>query len=406
MFLKDRSPLALIAGALPYLLGLGLLLSPKIFAKNLYTIADLEVLRDGKSYKEFFEHAKDVIPTKRDSHWRDMLSNMASDYVDQQRSSKRFTRSAFKNVEEIANWPEQKRDEFFQVKRQAYAVDYFKACLTLQTGDSLPPTKAECSHLMDKFWKSSIQDVETAYQLLLLVEGFFPQKNAWSYLKPIVSSELSNFYCNRPVVQSSLFRYLTELDLKDQNEKALNLKLEQTAHKSCWKHILPELKSVLSELPPKEGFPLFKIASSMEVLSSIEKDTWLIRYYLDSPEAGDTLNHAWHTLGSLSQNYDQRIKVLRGLISLDPLPGEVFGLKDKKRRITLSRYFYDNFPEYVQNYAEICMSYLAGEKPFPTGNPTKECHELMKLVEIPEAKMKLSDQVKLKYSAIQRKVNR
>lgn len=394
---------AFLASALLYLFPLQI---TSTHAAGEYTLADLEVLRDGKNYQEFFEHAKDVVPTKRDKHWQDMLSNMTSDYVDDLRRKKIFTQKAFQNVERLASWPEQRRDEFFQVKRQSFALEYFKTCLSSMTGETPAPSKSDCEKQMQSFWQNSRKEVETAYQLLLLRVGFFPGKKTWSYLRPIVSSELSNIYCERPMVKEAFLSHLHEIDWENENAAALKVKVQRLANESCWKAIYPSLKATLTELPPTEGHTFFKMATVLEILDPEEIDTWLVRYYLESPQPGDTLNLAWNTLNKLSQDYDRRMKVLQKLLTQDPLPGAIFSLRNKERRRILTVNFSEQFPEYVQRYAKVCMNYLTGEQTFPQGNPTKDCHNLIDTDRNLKQKNLISDEIHVKYSAIEKRVGR
>ena len=69
-----------------------------IHSKNLYSLADLEVLQKGKSYEEYFEHARDILPSKRNEYWIEMLSSMAIDYVDELRSQKQFNSKYYKKI--------------------------------------------------------------------------------------------------------------------------------------------------------------------------------------------------------------------------------------------------------------------------------------------------------------------
>lgn len=375
-------------------------------SKSGYSLADLEVLRDGNNYQEFFQHAKDILPTKRDKHWQDMLSNMASDYVDNLRRKKKFNLSSFKKVEELAKWPEQRRDEFFQVKRQSYAIEYFKTCLSSLTGDKPAPSKSDCQKQMNDYWGNSNKEVEMAYQLLLLQVGFFPGQDTWSFLSPIISSELSNIYCERPIVKDAFLSKLHQMDLEEEDSNSLRFKIKSMATDECWKSLYPSLLSSLDELPTKEGHNLFRIGNILNIIPKEMADIWLVRYFLESPQPGKTFNQAWNVLSKLSQDYNTRMTVLKKLLTYDPLPGDIFSLKDKEKRRILTVTLSENFPEYIQKYAKTCMNYLTGSQTFPTGNPTKECHDLIQMDRTLGKKNLLSDEIHLKYSAIEKRMGR
>ncbi|MCR9204120.1 MAG: hypothetical protein NXH75_06060 [Halobacteriovoraceae bacterium] len=379
---------------------------PLTHVKAAYSLADLEVLRDGNNYQEFFQHAKDILPTKRDKHWQDMLSNMASDFVDNLRRRKKFDQSSFKKVESLAKWPEQRRDEFFQVKRQAYAIDYFKACLSSLTGDNPAPSKTQCQKQMISFWTNSSKEVETAYQMLLLQVGFFPGQKTWRYLQTIVSSQVSNIYCERPIVKEAFLDRLHDLDLEQENRSSLQFKIKGMATEECWKNINPNLLSAIDELPTRESLNLYRIGNILQILPKETQNLWLVRYFLESPTPGKTFNQAWNVLSKLSQNYDGRMKVLNRLLKYDPLPGDVFSIHDKKKRRIMTVYLSENFPEYVQKYASTCMNYLTGNQTFPRGNPTKECHDLIQMDRTLGKKNLVSDEIHLKYSAIEKRMGK
>lgn len=381
-------------------------LTPLSHVLATYSLADLEVLRDGNNYSEFFQHAKDILPTKRDKHWQDMLSNMASDFVDNLRRRKKFDQTSFKKVESLAKWPEQRRDEFFQVKRQAYAIDYFKACLSSMTGDNPAPSKSQCQKQMTSFWANSSKEVETAYQLLLLQVGFFPGQVTWNYLQPIVSSQVSNIYCEKPIVKEAFLDRLHDLNIEQENQSSLEFKIKTMATEKCWKSINPNLQSAIEDLPTKESLNLFRIGNILKILSPEAQNIWLVRYFLESPTPGKTFNQAWNVVGKLSQNYDERMKVLNRLLRYDPLPGDVFSIRDKQKRRVLTVYLSENFPEYVQKYAKTCMDYLSGSQIFPRGNPTKECHDLIQMDRSLGQKNLVSDEIHLKYSAIEKRMGK
>ncbi len=379
-----------------------LCLSSEVYSsiKTLYTKTDLEILQGQKSYQEFLAHAKDIPPRERDKSWYEMLSDMGSGLIDNLRKTEKYQRSTFKRIEELASWPEFKRDEFFQVKREAYTLSYLKHCLT-------KARPRDCREDLLSFWKSSRKDNETGYQLMLLNLGFFPKTSSYPFIEKTLTSETSHFYCARPMVQSTVYKHLRESDirfnLENANQNKKDLQLETFANQKCWQKLIPFFKERLfSQSSPMD----FYLLEHLGELSELDKSLWLTLYFLNSPEPGPLFNRAWNTIEKVSQSYHLRGKVFKKLTQLDPLPGKIFAHPSHTHRKTLTDHLAKNFPEYVAKYSKQCISYLSGEKIFPHGNPTMECHELFSLDQNKEKATEkiISQELHLKYSGIQRKL--
>lgn len=376
------------------------------YTQTPYSLSDLEVLREGRNFKEFFLHAKDILPTKRDKNWRNMLSGMVSEYIDNLIKENKFNRESFIQIEKLSQWPEQKNDRFFQYKRNNYALRYFKNCLSSKTNEPVPPTKLECQRSMRHFWSSSNKDIDSGYQMLLLHIGFFPNQDSSPYLPFIVKGEFSENYCKEPIVIQEFLKYLEKINTLEIAKEQLKKKVLALASPSCWEIFKPKIIKNIRDKPTKQTEVIFKLSSTLDFLSKVESDLWLIRYYLENPEPGEYLNRAWYTLKVISQNYKRRMSVLRKLTLYDPLPGYIFSLPNHQTRKALTRNFGVNFPEYLSEYAKTCMKYLSGVKVFPHGNPTKECHDLMALDKKLSQEKFLSDEIHLKYSAIEKRNGR
>ena len=362
-----------------------------------YTIADLEVLQEGKNYKEFFKHAKDIIPTSRDRHWFEILSTMGTALIDEYRTNDQYTVENFSYIESLAKWPELKRDEFYQIKRNSFAVEYFRDCLTKKD-------KNTCKPQMMKFWNSSNKDTETAFQLLGLHYGFFPQGNSWVFLREVIKGEQSRFYCDKPLIKNLSFRYLANLDNFLKDESQTNTKLKTLVSKDCWKKLNPYFLTELSNLPASEAKAAFLLLSSNNLLSEAQLDLWHVRYFLDRPEPGDLFNKSWNRLKIIGQNYDRRKAVLKSLKAEDPLPGRSFSTEDKRKAITLTKHLDSHFPEYLSFYTKTCLNYLEGKEVFPRGNPTLDCHQLFTLrSENKEQRLDtITQEISIRYSSLQK----
>lgn len=365
-------------------------------AAKTYTKADLEILKNGKNYFEFFKHAKDIVPTQRDNSWLEMVSSMASEMVDFYRGQERYQRKNFESIEKLAQWPELVNDEFFQVKRNSYSIIYFKRCL-------LSEQKQTCYQEMKSFWKTARQDPETGYQLLVLAEGFFPHKNSWSFIKKSVQGPFSKFYCQKDIVIHTLEKRLRRLSEQDYAAPTpsshLKDKLKLLAAEQCWQKAAQGLAPRLLEGKAKNQAVIFFTLQSLGLLEKQLKYTYLSKYFLESPTPGPLLNLAWSALEKLSQDYDLRKKVLINFKEFDPLPGDIFSLEEKNQVFT--KHLVKNFPEYVGHYTKTCVSYLSGKKVFPYGNPTVNCHQLFKMNEREVVGERIISQpLRIKYSGL------
>lgn len=372
------------------------LVAPLSAAPLVYSKADLEVLKSGKNYVEFFKHAKDIIPTQRDQSWLNMVSSMASDLVDNYRQREKYQTKNFTLIETLASWPELVNDEFFQVKRNSYALTYFKRCL-------LQEDKGPCYRKMEDFWKTARQDPETGFQLLVLAEGFFPSKNSWKFIKKTVSGEFSKFYCHKELVQHTLEKRLRRFSELDYQSPHFGEQLKLLANQDCWNKVTDYLTDKLLEGNSQDQQVIFYGLKSIDLLTAVAKHSYLTKYFLEGPKAGPLLNLAWSHLEKLSQDFNTRQEVLKALKDLDPLPGTIF-TKENKNQV-LTRHLVKNFPEYINHYTKTCVNYLSGKSVFPYGNPTLNCHYLFKIDEKKVLGEKIISQpLRIRYSGLMKNV--
>lgn len=340
---------------------------------QLYKMEDLEVLKNGKSYEEFFKHAKDVVPSKRTTYWSEMLSSMAMDYVDEKRRLQDYRDETFKKITEIASWPELKRDEFFQIKRNAYNLGHFRTCFVTKK-------KSECLMRMNEFWKEAFQDLETSYEMAKLHYGFFPNLSGIKYLSSILFQSEDQFYCDRELVKTMFITHLRQSNLAHLEGERKTYYLASLIGESCWNKVMPSVKKEMSVGEPSHQRNLFLALHIKGALNQREYSVWLTRYFLSSPPPGELMNLSWNEIKSMGQDFSKRESVLNELKSLDPLPGDLFKELDGKRAKVLTTYLRDNFPEYLGLYTKECLNYLEGHKVYAHGNPTPECHDLFRSV--------------------------
>ncbi len=96
--------------------------------KSFYTMKDLEILYKEKNFDEFFNHAKDILPSERSSYWKDMVKEMAEAQLKDYIKKKYFDNLHYKKIKDLTKWPTLKTDEFFMKARGNWGVGYFKSC--------------------------------------------------------------------------------------------------------------------------------------------------------------------------------------------------------------------------------------------------------------------------------------
>jgi hypothetical protein len=349
----------------------------------LYDIKDLEVLESNKSFREFLDHAKDIRPSSRDKHWSEMVGNMATSYLKELLTKKSYQKENYDYVHGLSTWAQLKTDSYFQHKRHEYSVEYFRKCLA-----------KHCEPDLTRFWNSSRQDGELAKKLATILMHLNPKASLSHFLKKIGHDDYALFHCKKPWIQSQIFKVITE-PIRMKEEAKIKSTLLSYVGRECWKSLRPIVHAALLRGPGLKQDYAFTLLNTMEKLSTEWRDFYHVSYFLGSPIPGNTLNESWRTLKELGQSYSRRSSVLKKLSKLDPLPGKLFSLIDREKRMTLVSYLKKNFPEYVDHYSKTCLSYLGGEVDFANGNPTPDCDNLA------DGGF-FEDRIKIKYSALKK----
>ncbi len=357
-----------------------------------YTIDDLIILSQTGEHQEFIDHAKDIKPTKRDQRWKRLVSKQAELLIDNLRNTKSFSKKNLLKIEKLALWPTLHQDEFFQVKRNSYSLQYFKHCFLNNS------KKENCAKDLKLFWMRSNKDPDTGHKLSLLLRGFTPKQSAWPVVKDIILSSQSQYYCNDAFIQETVHKKLSSIDLEKRSSSARKILLQNLAHLKCWNKLIPYLKEEISLLPSAETSSLYYALIAFKQMNQTQKDLWLTKYLLDDPRQGPLLNSAWYNLKELSQHFERRIAVLNRLKALSPLPGDSFN----NLSLAITRHFNKYFPEYITAYAKTCLSYLEGTRSFQFGNPTVHCDSLFKRNKYEAKSEFLGQSLSSRYSAIKK----
>ncbi len=356
-----------IPGRILYTFSILLIVTP-VFSKQLYNMADLEILKAEKNYREFFAHARDLRPRERTQHWVSMVRSMAVDFIDEQIKYKNYKNQTVKIIEGLAIWPLLKSDEFFQVKRNRYQVKLVRHCLVNQKFD-------QCYQNAKEFWQRSNREPDTGYQISNLLYSVQPKMDLWPFLSHVVAHPLSSFYCGKKVVVEKMIQhYFLELNEKDDSEKIAR-KLDLELHENCWKEAVSSLQRFIFNGPEYYRTLVYQMLKSKKSIPRDIEDRYLTLYLLDSPIPGHVFNKAWNNMKSLGENLERRNSVMAFLQKLDPLPGAIFASSNHALRKSVMKLFGENFDEYLTFYAKTCLSYLKGVRSFPNGNPTVQCDD-------------------------------
>ncbi len=358
---------------------LGIALPYKANFSALYTIKDLEILERANDYSEFLSHAKDIPPTKRDSHWKEMVQGVAEKFVVDCEKNSRFEEKWFSYIESLLMWPEIISDVIFLNNRASYGVKYLDYCLTKKIDE-------KCKDEVSKFWKRTPgQDPYLATGLLTLIGKYKISTDTWPLYSTIARSDGSTFLCRRQDVKDSLIQELiTRIDKKAQGvllpNQDLQIIIYEIMNDDCWAELKKDLVTSLYSKSPLRREISFTLLYGQNSLSQDEIDTFSAFFILSGPTAGPIFNIAWNNVKNLGLNFERRNEVLKKLQLMDPLPGELFNIFDQKKKTILLNHLHKNFPEYLDHYAKTCIDYLSGKNKFPNGNPTIQCKDFFKNV--------------------------
>lgn len=335
-----------------------------------YTLADLEVLANEGSHREFFLHALDVRPSERQEAWKTMVSKMGDLYSRSVLSKTEINRQDFKKIEDLYDWPGLKTDDVFKVRRQEIGQKFLRACLKQEN---------PCWNDLKAFWEKDKTDPEVAYKLAELTAGFKDSPlSSWSFLDVALKSNLSEFYCKKEFVMNTLWGKI-EIDyIKLGPEGDLMTKIDQIIHPDCMPSLVTEARKRLYA-PPKllDRELAFQILKSQSKADDAVKDFFFTVYLLDNPSQGELFNYSWNRLKELAGRSNRRDAVMKKLRDLDPLPDGILASLDQMKKRAILNHFKTYFPEYLNFYTDQCVQFYGGKGSFPAGNPTVNCQEFM-----------------------------
>ena len=348
---------------------------------QLYNIQDLEVLEQEKSFKEFFSHAKDVRPSKRNKAWKEMVHSMAMQYLDSLKLSQGNIGSLNKEfILDISKWAHLSDDEFFIKKRDTIIIQYFAYCFQKEEFNS-------CFNEATNFYKKYKIHDEFGFRLLEAINKIsFKEQSTidylvqakqsfWPFLAKLVKKPISEFYCAQSPLKEAIEQKLITEIYHNSDYKILD-----HFHPDCWKVLKKTfIKTVFTHTDAYTRKKVYKIIENNVRLSQIDTQTYTMLQMLSGIKLDSTeVMLFWDRLKQLSRNYELREKVNTRLKAILPLPGNVFEGTTKQQKIIIKA-ISNYFPEYIDYYSSTCLDHLSGDKDTDGGNPATKCHELFKL---------------------------
>ncbi len=360
--------------------------------KLFYNMKDLAVLEKQQAYEEFFTHAKDIKPAHRNEIWQQMVTSMAQGLAQKIKEKKLITEDSFLLIENLYGWPTLKNQEFFTNDRNDIGLAFLKNCFNNNDNK-------KCFFQVSSFWRASSQGPELGHKLGNLLLGelqktpFAPSRlsspiekievldsGLLEFYAPALEHGLSEFYCQDPQLKSLLSSELTYYaDKEGADPKKMAHFIDKLMHPDCWKQLQKGYEEDIMSKNKSQRDLAYHLLRSKKSLSEEKEDLYLFLYLLDVPSPGDIFNLAWARLNQVSANFDRRLRLLRAVKKLDPLPDSLFATFDRKLKKVVSSHIAQHFPEYFDYYAKTCNQYIKGEGSFPRGNPTLNCRSFYQM---------------------------
>lgn len=348
------------------------LLTPRILFANSYTIEDLKILHQSKSFEEYLEHYKDIAPTKRDQVWQKMTLDMSQEYVKNKISKKNLNQGFYTKLTNLFDNPFIKNDEFIQYQ------------LALGTNNSLDSCLREnpklCLNYLNFYLTNSKTFVEIDNQMIDKLDHNYDDHFSDIKLRlteRILNQKTADLYCekdeNYPKIKDYLNSRISNLHSVEETRDIIIL-LDKN---NCLEKIKSKLISSAQIAKNSEREKIFKILKVKNYLSSKEEAAILLAYIMDGPKIGDTFNLAWNKLAIMAQDYKLRNEVLNYLFTWSIIPDAIIENNDIKKRDTIVDYVNKNVPEFFTLYMRECISFYNGKKDYPYGIPTKNCEKIV-----------------------------
>jgi hypothetical protein len=343
---------------------------------TVYNLSDLEILEKEKNTLEFLEHARDIKPSLRGVHYQEMLENMGILHLKRLLSKKSFKKRDFNFIEKISEWPTLKKDAFYQSKRNTYMQNYFEVCFSR----SQFKEENACEDQLLSFWFNSNNDPDLGIHFATLLSKKHGHLNDyWTFINAAALSKVSEYLCKKDIVLQFSQVRISYLDSKYKTDDIKFLRsVDKSMNLDCLNQLYPGLISVYKKSKVENKGPFFRLLRLHRQLSMKDINVYFTELFLSAPSPSREFNLAWNTITKLGQDFQARQQVLKSLSEKNLLPGKLFNTNRDKKSKTILNLLHQNFPEYIDLYSKTCLSYMAGDKVYPYGNPTPYCQKLFK----------------------------
>lgn len=337
--------------------------------ENRYQITDLEILKNERSYFEFFDHALDIRPSLRDIKWKSMVESLGIDFLDELTKKTIIDKTSMNLVYKLSNWPVFIGNEFFIKKRDSLFLRQLQVCYS-----GKKRKKTTCHKLSEHIYNDYKHDLVFSYDIVnLLVKYNVSHKKLWSFSKNLVSNKMSEFYCDKKdfkkIILNEIYRDIS-----------INKELKLDIHRDCFKSLTTDLRKDIVSTKDHQRNGAHEALKAAKAIQKKDSSAFYILEYLSKDQLDhNKVDNSINNLKDLAKNYQLRKTLLNTLNKLDPLPDSIFSTDLPNKNPIKTRLLFRHFPEYIDFYVKTCLSYLKGTKTFPHGNPTPNCHSLFVL---------------------------
>lgn len=331
------------------------------YSQKIYTMGDLEVLALEKNYLEFFIHALDINPSNRQERWKDMVEQMGIDHLSELINKTELEESDYTLVHKLSRWPIFKTNEFFNKKRDFVFLREIRNCYKKK--------QTTCFKLATQIFNDYDHDAIFSFELTnTLVEVGVTSLDLWPIAIKLTKDPISEFYCNKgkfkEVVLDNLFSKEDKLDT-----------IKENVHLDCLKVLRTSLLKELYSTRSQSRNHAHKILKFFNLLSASDLYKFhTINYLQNNNLSSSEIDYAIDSLKFFSKNHNDREKLMHELLTLDPVPDNLFSNLNRSSQKAKIRILDRYFPEYLISYAKTCLAYLKDTKVFKNGNPTPHCH--------------------------------
>lgn len=324
----------------------------------MYSMKDLKILSSQNDFIEYFEHAKDIIPSKRSNKWKKMTSDLGIRFVKSLlKKETPLTKKEQQVLDKISNWAIFKKNEIFFMEKRPLSLSSIEKCLSLKN-------EANCLTLAKNIF---IKDPAPEFGIEIL-KKFKSQKskNLEIFILPMLKSNICSFYINNSPLKDIVKK------LFETNSKFfIDTNIEKDCREDLSKNLLKDLYLTESNIARKN---IMHTLRKWGKLHSNDIYYYNMAQFLDDYQfPKELILTKWKTFKTLGKNERVRTIVLKKLLTRRPLHGKILYNNSKESKAILSaikRYI----PEYFLEYANICIDYFKGKKPAPS----TDCHQLFK----------------------------